>query len=109
MWGIPLAIIVWLISPYLLRLMDPTAAAFDSGILQVAILAQVLMLVFNAATWLGIRFNFPTLFRYYAGLDREGVSSKTDWYKLTPFQRTCVLLCLYLGFLFAFVLLVQIL
>jgi hypothetical protein len=108
-WSLPAALILWLVSPYFLRLLDSEAGVFDAGVLQTIVLVQVMMLAFNGAVWLGIRFNFPTLFRYYAATDRDGINSKSDWKNLTPYQRICVLLCCYLGLLLAFVLLAQIL
>jgi len=82
-----------------LRWVDPVAATFDSGILQVIIVALVGVLVFNGVAFAGIFFNFHSVFVFY----RE--EFKQNFNQLTTWQKTKFLGCLYLGLLFSLVLL----
>jgi hypothetical protein len=62
--GLPLALILFMISPSILRLVDPTAATFDAGVLQVIILGVIAFLVASALSWLMVKLTFPQLYRY---------------------------------------------
>lgn len=62
----PLGILVWLISPWLIREIDPTAATFDFAVFQKIIFALVAFCVFSFSSWMLIRIQFPAVFRYLA-------------------------------------------
>ncbi|WP_143084013.1 hypothetical protein [Flexibacter flexilis] len=101
--GLPMALLVFFISPLALRKTDPTAIVYDVGILQIILFALIAMLSLNSLVWLGIRLNFRTLFHYYVE------QFQCDFINLKPVQRICVLLSVYFGLLIAFVLLVRVL
>ncbi|WP_276496725.1 hypothetical protein [Pontibacter litorisediminis] len=87
--GLPLAIILFILSAPLLRWLDPTSAVFDLGILQKLALGGIAMLMLNAAVFLGIKFNFPKVYAYYKDV------LPLDFFKITPCQRLYFFLSLY--------------
>lgn len=92
-YSLPLALVVWLVSPYAIWMVDPSAATFDSGILQIIVYVVVAITAFNGIVFLGIKLNFPVVYEFYkktAGLAFD---------KLTEFQKICVLLFLYISLL----------
>jgi hypothetical protein len=102
-WSIPLALVSWFLSPFLLRVIDPTAGAYDAGVFQVILFAMIAMLMFNGAVWLGIKFNFWTAFSYYQS------KFHLDFNSLEPWQKIKILLLLYFGLLLSLVLLARVL
>ncbi len=106
LWALPFGIAAWLLSPIIIHAIDPEAGSFDTvGTLQIILIAGLLVSAFSTLAFVGIKLNWPTLFRYYAGTLKEGISSKLDFKELTPWQRVKVLLGLYLGLLFVLALL----
>lgn len=63
--SLPLAIILYFMSPALYRYYDGTAGAFDAGYLHKITLAIVFLLVASGISWLLYRLNFPDLYRYF--------------------------------------------
>lgn len=60
---LPIAIVIYYLIPYLLRLMDPTAGAYDIGVLQAPFLAIVILYIGVFAVWLGLRISVPEVYR----------------------------------------------
>jgi hypothetical protein len=96
LWSLPAALAMFLISSWLLRLIDPTSGLFDIGVLHVLTVSLVLMPAINAAVFAGIKFNFPILWDYY----KKNIIVK-DWLNLQPWQRLTFLFVLYLSLFFA--------
>ena len=61
--GIPAAIILWIISPWLIRLGDPTAAVYDSGIFQIILFTLIQFFIYSAVAWLVFKYTFPEAYR----------------------------------------------
>jgi len=59
-YSIPAAFAVWLLSATVLRWIDPTAAAFDAGVLQIPIFSILLLFVFLSISWLTMGLLFGT-------------------------------------------------
>lgn len=57
--GIFLAVLIFLIFPFMIRQIDSSAAAIDAGILSAIILAVIAMLIFKALTWWLLRTIWP--------------------------------------------------
>jgi hypothetical protein len=72
-----LALAVYLCLPYLIRLYDPTAGAFDGGYLQWLGLACVAFYVAIWATWTGWQLAFPST-------DKESDRHLAEWFKDLP-------------------------
>ncbi len=102
-WGLPVALVLWWVSPMILHLIDATAGTYDAGIFQTVLFAFISILIINALVWLGIRFNFPVLFEYYENGAGE------DYKLLTSWQKVVVLLWVYSVLLFGFVFLCRVL
>jgi hypothetical protein len=98
-FSIPMGLLLWVVSPWLLRSIDPVAGVFDSGVLQTFIFAIVGMLLFNGVVFGGIKANFPSLFEWYA------TSFKTEFKELTSWQKHLFLLLVYAVLCLALVLL----
>jgi hypothetical protein len=60
---LPLALLLFIYSPSLLRMIDPTAAAFDLGVLQVILLGIIKVLFASGFAFLMLKFSFPSLYR----------------------------------------------
>ncbi len=70
-WGIPLGLLLFLLTPPLLRLVDPTAGAFDVGVLQSVSFALAAFLLLKGAAWLLLYLDFPEVYRWLDnGLER---------------------------------------
>lgn len=93
------AIILFFVSPYILRAIDPTAATYDAGILQQGIVAVILFCAFQAFTWLALNMVWPDLAKY---LDTY---FKSDFFKLSVCQKITVSLSVYFLVFFFLVLL----
>ncbi len=81
----------------LLRLLDPTAAVLDAGLISVLLFALLATLVFGLAANLLLRLAAPSIARC-----RHELSDQT-FQRLSPCQKICVCAGSYLGCLFAFV------
>lgn len=102
LWAVPLVLMAIILSPYFLRWMDPTAATYDAGVLQIYIFAALGLTLGNALVWLGIRLNFFGMYRFYAR------DFRLTFNNLSGGQKICALLALYSVLLFCFVLLVRV-
>lgn len=101
LWSIPVALLIWFKSDVILRWADPTAGTYDAGILQCLLFGVIALLLGNGIAFLGIKFNFPSLFKFYENEAGENFN------QLEPWQKIKTLLALYLGLLFAFALLAR--
>ena len=88
---IPVAFLLWYVSPFLLRLVDETAGVSDAGIFQFLISATVAILFGHALIWLIIKLVWPEM---YVLLD--DCITEEKW--LTTWQKVLFSL-LYWGFL----------
>jgi hypothetical protein len=96
LFSIPLGLFVFYTSPVFIRWIDPFAATFDVGVLQNIVFAIVALLFFNAAVFLGMKFNFPGVYNWYKEwLTADVVEPKENEIKL--------FLWVYFGLLFALV------
>jgi hypothetical protein len=95
--GILIAITLFLLSPQLLRWFDPTAGAFDAGVLQVIVFAIVATLTFSFLSWIGLKINWQEVF------DFAQKDLGQNFKLLTPWQKVVTLLVIYFGYLIVFV------
>lgn len=64
LWSLPLALILWWASPWLLRLVDPTAGTYDAGIFQIILFTVIQAMVYHAVAWILIKMTFPGVYKY---------------------------------------------
>lgn len=113
---IPLALVLWYLSPTFLRWLDPTAATFDSGVLQNYLLAAIGLLLFNGVAWLIVKLTFPGIYRY---LDSHmenavensptitAVSEREKMFNLSTLQKCVISLSIFFFYFLALVLLAK--
>jgi hypothetical protein len=99
LWTIPMALIVFVVSVPVLRLIDPTSATYDAGILQKILFAIIGVLVFNGLAWAGIRMVWKELWVYL------NTDYKQDFNSLSKFKKICVSLLVYSLYFISFILL----
>lgn len=95
--SIPLAMLIFFISPYLLRSIDPTAGAYDAGIFQILLFAIISFLVCQAMIWIILGMIWPKIREHF----ETGFNS--DFLELTPWQRTKTSLLIYFALFFLLV------
>ena len=98
LWSIPVALLIFWFAPYAFRLVDPTAGAYDAGVLQLITFAIVSVLILQACAWIGLQRVFPELFEFFQN------EFKTAFSKLTEWQKVKVSLLVFFGLLAAFLL-----
>ena len=95
--GLIISLIVFFVSPILIRALDPGAGAFDSGVLQVAIVSLVLFQFSGIVAWFTFRWNFPRLYRWFDDVmeDDLSVNGGTMFDREPVVFRTKVVLSIY--------------
>lgn len=78
---IPVAFVLWFYSPQLLRLLDPTAAAFDAGIFQIFLFAIIGLLIFHGIVWLILKLSWPTVYKHLDNLS-EPFQDLNSWQQI---------------------------
>jgi hypothetical protein len=76
--GIPVAIFLYWVSPYIIRVVDPTAASYDGSFIQLGILSVVIFFIFTVIVRLFIAMVFP---RMETHLDLYLFQALTQWEK----------------------------
>ena len=85
-YTLPLSWVLFFFSSYLFWLIDPTAAVFDIGALQLLIFATCGMLWANGITWIFIRRYYPTVYDYIQDVFDEAYNGKlTTWERVKFF------------------------
>jgi len=84
-------------SPVLLRLLDPTAGAFDLGYLQRPLVAAAYFFFVTFCGWTALQLDWPTVDRW---IDHGGF--RRDWEALLPGQRVLLAVGILAGLLAVF-------
>ena len=63
-WGIPIALLAFLGLPFLLRLVDSTAGAYDLSVLQSLLLGVLAFWFVKGVAWWLLRLDFPEVYRW---------------------------------------------
>ena len=71
---LPIAILVWCLSPGILRAWDKTAGVFDAGVLQIFLFGLIGVSFASFLSWLFVKLDFPTLDKW---MDSGGFAK--DW------------------------------
>ena len=82
--GIPIALILWILSPWLIRIIDPTAGTYDAGIFQVILFTIIQYFIYSAVAWLSFKYTFPEAYRQLDNmflLDTHSPNNLTAWQK----------------------------
>lgn len=94
-----MAFVVYFVSPYVLRLIDPTAGSYDAGVLQIMVIATIQFAVFQAITWSVVKNIWPAIGAYM----KEFFNA--DFLKLDPWQRILISVLVYFAVFTALVML----
>lgn len=94
-----IAVLLFWLSPYVLRQIDPTAGTYDIGVLQTIILAVISFCVFQSLVWFTLKVNWLPIRCYFED------QFTTDFKNLTPWQKILICSAYYLVLLFALVVL----
>ena len=92
--SIPIALIVWKLSIYVLRFLDPTSGIYDPGIFQIPIFAVIQFFVFVSIAWLALKIIFGTIRKYLQ------FGFKTDFQYLTSWQKAKLAYTIFFGLVF---------
>lgn len=97
---LPLGIILWIFSGSLLRMVDPTAATYDSGIFQIILFTIIQFFIFSSIIWIYLKITFPKVYEYI-----EEIGTGESLKKLTPQDATKVVLWIISLFMISMVIL----
>ena len=61
---IPIALLLWHLSPMVLHWIDGTSSTYDAGIFQTIIFTIIQLLIYNAVVFLIIKLTFPGLYKF---------------------------------------------
>jgi hypothetical protein len=92
--GIPIAIVMYLTSPHLIRLIDPTAGSYDGSFIQIALMSIVIFFSFTVVARVFIALVFPRMEKH---LDLYLFQALTQW------EKSVLSIVLFLGLLLALV------
>jgi hypothetical protein len=103
-WLLPLAIGIWVVSPYVIHSIDETSGVFDAAFLQGYFGSIIGTILFNCTAFLLMYLNFRKLFSYYAGKKETEVAELQpqivqDFKHLSPWERLKLLFLVYFGLL----------
>ena len=75
-WAIPMLCVLFFLSPFILQYIDPTAGTWDWGVLQTPVVSAIIMLSFNMVAFMGLKYNFPTVYERYI---RMVTNTLSEW------------------------------
>ena len=78
---IPAAIVLWVISIFVLRFIDPTSGVFDAGVFQIPIFSIIQFFIYVAIAWFTLGVVFGTFKKYLK------IEMKSDFQFLTKWQK----------------------
>ena len=81
---IPLAVALWIVSPIMLRWVDPTASIYDAGIFQVILFTIIQFLIYHGVVWIILKITWPGLYNFLDDTLEQKVmtnGSITQWEK----------------------------
>jgi len=96
--GIVVVIVLFLLFPYLIRVVDGSAAAIDPGILSAIILTASAVLIFKAITWWIINTIWPA-FAIYSDYHLE-----SNFRSLPANQKVMIYMSFYMLIFYSFIL-----
>lgn len=80
LWSLPIAVVLFFASAPMLRAMDPTAAVFDAGVLQVVLFGAVVFLTCTGLTWISLKLAFPKIYQFLDDTLEKEIASKNNDY-----------------------------
>ncbi len=104
---IPIALILWWLSPSILRSLDNTAATYDAGIFQAILFAIIAFFILAGVVWIYIKISFPSVYKYLDEAFGKNLQNSecTNEVNLTKWQKSVLVLWLFSLLLICIVLL----
>ncbi|WP_457126099.1 hypothetical protein [Mucilaginibacter sp. HD30] len=96
------AILIFWLSPFVLRAIDPTAGSYDVGVLQIPITAIISFCIFQSVVWVTMKLNWLSLRTYF---EEEFIY---DFKQLPSWLKIIISLLVYFLLMFSLVLLNQV-
>lgn len=90
---IVVALLVFFVSPYVLRWVDPTAGAYDIGIMQIPVIAAMNFFLYCFTAWFTINLLWPDVRTFFNDQFSNAFNKITAWQKL---KLSVCLLCFFL-------------
>jgi hypothetical protein len=84
--GLPFAVAAFYFAPILITKIDSTAGVVDTGLLQFMVLAPSYVLLANLMTFIGIKLNFPNLYKSYL----NGFPERADFWQFYAIYTTLI-------------------
>ena len=88
-----LAILVFFLSPNVIRWIDPTAGAYDLGILQIAVVAVMFFFFYSFTAWITTNLIWPDLGNFFNDEFSKAFKTLEPWQKI---KLSVGLLCFFL-------------
>jgi len=115
---IPIGLAIFYFFPRLLRLMDPTAGAYDAGVLHSAIVAIAIMLILHGFVWLILKLTFPGVYKFLDDIFEEHIlenpglqpspTERDKMFYLTTFQKCVLSIVLFAVYFFGTILVLKV-
>ncbi|GAL83408.1 hypothetical protein MYP_635 [Sporocytophaga myxococcoides] len=86
LWSVPIASVIFVLSPFVIWYLNPGAGSYDLGVIQRPIFAAACMIFFNGIIFLALKFNWFADYNYYKA--SEEPNQITDFKNLTAWQRS---------------------
>lgn len=93
------ALATFFIYPYVIRWIEPTAATYDAGVLQIIVITIIMFTIFQWAVWQVVKNLWPELGRYFK------TEFNSDFKSLDKWQKQKISLCIYFSLFAALVVL----
>jgi len=107
LWSLPLAMVLWWASPWLIRFIDPTAATYDGGIFQIILFTVIQFMVYHAVAWILLKITFPGIYWHIDNMLEFNLNQKWEnkQNSLTEWQKSKLSLSLFALYLLCIVVL----
>jgi hypothetical protein len=99
---IPIGLIMWKYSGFLLRWLDPTSETYDAGIFQVILFTIISFFIYTGVVWIYLKITFPKVYKF---LDDDLGIEKNE---LTKWEKSKIVLWLFSLFLLSMVFLARV-
>lgn len=102
---VPIIIILYIIVMPLIRMIDPTAGAYDGGYFLKPFVVVTHFLIYHAVVWLVIKVTFPSVFKYLEMTFERLVYDKGEFNgDVSEWRKVWVAVSLFFAYLFGLIL-----
>jgi len=91
-YSVAILIAAWYFSSRILDLLDPMAGAFKLGEIHRVLFSVVVVAILSGFAFLGIKLNYPGLYKYYAQEFKHDFKELSAWQRVKVFSAYYLLL-----------------